>query len=50
VNSLQHQYQENWVEIYETIAVDEKLKKVMLQIYDTTIAHDSTYRSQYFNV
>ena len=51
VNNLKHQYPEEWSSVYETIAVDEKLKKVMLQINNKKLPIEFVgYKSEYFNV
>jgi len=50
VDSLKHQYDENWTTIYDLVAEDEKLKKVMLQINDNDIVATTAYTSEYFNL
>lgn len=50
VDSLKHQYDENWTTIYDLVAEDEKLKKVMLQIDNKEVVQNATYESEYFNV
>lgn len=50
VNSLKHQYSDKWTTIYDLVAEDEKLKKVMLQITDKDIVTTTAYESEYFNV
>src|SRR5690606_35402714 len=50
VDSLKYLYNDNWTNVYDLVAEDEKLKKVMLQINDKDIVATTAYTSKYFNL
>lgn len=50
VESLKHQFEDKWVMVYEVIAVDDILKKIILQINDKELVSNVTYESKYFKL